>query len=72
MNPIVFKVASLLALAATIVPSVLCFAGLIDLSVVKTSALIGTLVWFAATPFWMSRDIDPEELHPGSEPSVEI
>jgi hypothetical protein len=50
------RLVSLVALAATLVPSLLCFAGTIELDTVKTSALVGTLVWFAATPLWMGRD----------------
>ena len=51
------KLVSLVALAATIVPSVLYFTGLIDHDAVKWTALAGTAVWFVATPLWMGREL---------------
>lgn len=47
------KVVSAVALFAVLFPSVLFFAGVIELSVVKFVAIAGTLVWFASTPVWM-------------------
>jgi len=47
------KLISLLSLSATIVPSLLAFAGLIGLDVVRWAALTGTIVWFIVTPVWM-------------------
>ncbi len=52
------KTASLLALLATLVPSVLYFLDLLDQSLVKHLALGGTLVWFAVTPLWMGREMN--------------
>jgi len=49
------KLVSLLALAATIVPSLLFFAGVIGHDTVKWTALAGTFAWFIATPLWMGR-----------------
>ncbi len=54
-NPI--ALASLVALAATILPSCLYFLGVIGHDVVKLIALIGTALWFAATPLWMGRQL---------------
>lgn len=51
------KIASLLALAATIVPSILFFTGTIEHDAVKWTALVGTVVWFIATPMWMGREL---------------
>lgn len=51
------KLISLLALAATIVPSVLYFNGIVDHNTVMWTALAGTVVWFVVTPLWMSRDL---------------
>lgn len=51
------KLVSLIALAATIIPSVLYFTGAIEHDVVKIVALIGTVVWFIATPLWMGREL---------------
>ena len=55
------KVVSLVALAATILPCFLYFAGRVDHAVVKTLALVGTVVWFVATPMWMSRELSPAD-----------
>jgi len=53
----VAKVVSLVALAATIVPSVLYFTGMIGHEAVKWVALAGTAMWFIATPLWMGREL---------------
>lgn len=52
---------SLVALAATLVPGILFLAGSIDQETVKWLALLGTIVWFAVTPFWMSTHRQSEE-----------
>ena len=64
MNQQTLKIASLVALAATIVPSLLYFVGILDHNAVIATALIGTFAWFAATPFWMGREpeIDDKEV----------
>lgn len=51
----VFQVLSWGSLILTVLPSVLFFAGLMDLDRVKWVMFISTIVWFAATPFWMGR-----------------
>ncbi len=51
------KLVSLLALLATIVPSVLFFMGMIGHEAVKWITLAGTIVWFIATPLWMGREL---------------
>lgn len=51
------KPISLVALAATIVPSVLYFNGMMDHNAVKITALIGTIAWFITTPMWMGRKL---------------
>ena len=51
------KIVSLIALAATIVPSTLYFAGAIGHDSVMWTALMGTALWFAATPLWMGRKL---------------
>ena len=50
------KIASLVALAITIVPSVLYFLGMLDIETMKWIALAGTIGWFIATPMWMGRE----------------
>ncbi len=51
------KIASFVALAATIAPSILFFTGTIGHDAVKWAALVGTVVWFVATPLWMGREL---------------
>lgn len=51
------KVISALALVATIGPSVLYFIGVVEHSMVLTTSLLGTIVWFVATPLWMGREL---------------
>jgi hypothetical protein len=48
---VIVRPISWLALAATILPSLLFFAGRLDLPAVKWWMLMGTIAWFAATPF---------------------
>ena len=49
------RIASGLALAATIVPPVLFFYDRVTLDQTKLWMLIATIVWFAAAPLWMER-----------------
>ena len=51
------QIVSLVALAATIVPSLLYFTGTLEHDAVKWTALAGTAVWFIATPLWMGREL---------------
>ncbi len=51
------KIASYVALAASIVPSLLYFTGTIEHEAVKWTALLGAVVWFVATPLWMGREL---------------
>lgn len=55
---------SLLCLTAVVLPCILYFLGSISLDTVKWAALVGTIGWFAATPFWMGRQrpIDAAEV----------
>tara|TARA_R110002049_G_scaffold27321_2_gene94204 strand:- start:395252 stop:395452 length:201 start_codon:yes stop_codon:yes gene_type:complete len=61
MNPHVFKIISLVALAVTFVPCLLYFGGLLNHGGVKMLALAGTIAWFIATPMWMSRKLSPAD-----------
>ena len=36
--------------------SILLFLGKIEVSTVKTWMLIGTILWFVSTPFWMKEE----------------
>lgn len=49
------KIVSLIALLATILPSLLYFTGTLEHSLVLAFALIGSAGWFVATPMWMGR-----------------
>jgi hypothetical protein len=51
----VARLASLVALVATILPPVLFFVGRIGLDATKAWMLAATVVWFVATPIWMER-----------------
>jgi len=55
MKPIA-RVVSWAALACTLLPPVLYFAGRIDLPAAKLWMLVATVAWFAATPVWMEHD----------------
>ncbi len=49
------QLVSLAALAGTIVPPVLFFAGRMDPDPMKAWMLAGAIAWFASTPLWMDR-----------------
>jgi len=55
MSRRLLQIVSWLALVATILPSALFLAGRITLDQSKAWLLVATIVWFAATPFWMGR-----------------
>lgn len=44
------RIAGVVALAATVVPSCVYLAGGMDLETVKTVMLVGTVLWFIAAP----------------------
>ncbi len=46
---------SWLALAGTILPSLLYLAGRADLPFMKWLMLLAAIAWFAITPLWMGR-----------------
>ena len=50
------RVLSWLALAGTLVPSVLFFYGRMTLDQTKLWMLIATILWFATAPVWMERE----------------
>lgn len=52
---ILLQFVSLIALLATVVPSMIYCAGGMALEMVKWIMLLATIVWFAVTPFWMNR-----------------
>lgn len=50
------QVISWIALAGTIVPSILFLTGTISLEASKNWLLAATVLWFVATPLWMGRE----------------
>jgi hypothetical protein len=52
----VTQIVSALALVGTILPPVLYLGGSLDPAQLKTWMFAATVVWFAATPFWMERN----------------
>ena len=55
------KLASLVALTATILPCLLYFVGTMGHDAVKWTALAGTTAWFIATPLWMGQELPVDE-----------
>jgi hypothetical protein len=51
----VAQLVSLAALAGTLLPPVLFFAGRMDLDPMKWWMLLAAIAWFAATPLWMKQ-----------------
>lgn len=51
------KLISAIAIALVVVPSLLFLFDVVSPDVVKGSALVGTIVWFASTPLWMGRKL---------------
>jgi hypothetical protein len=49
------RLVSLAALAGTILPPILFFAGRMDIDSMKWAMLLAAVAWFAATPVWMDR-----------------
>lgn len=50
------QAASWLALAGTILPSIIFLAGKVEMDPMKTGMLVATAVWFTVAPLWMGRD----------------
>jgi len=51
----ILKILSFVGLILTIVPSVLVFANIIELSTHKNLMLLGTVLWFMTAPFWLNK-----------------
>ena len=52
----VLPLLSIVALCLTVFPSLLFFAGRMELDTVKWLMLAATVAWFIATPLWMGRE----------------
>jgi len=55
MKSTVLKIISYLALAGTIIPSLLVFFGYMDLQVNKNIMVISMVIWFLTAPFWINK-----------------
>jgi hypothetical protein len=49
---------SLVALAGTLAPPCLFFAGVLDLAAMQRWMLDAAILWFIATPFWMEHKVE--------------
>jgi len=52
---LVLQIISWIALAMTVIPSIVYFSGNMDLDRVKWLLVLATVVWFVVTPFWMDK-----------------
>ena len=55
MKSITLKIISYLALAGTIIPSILVFFGDLDLQLNKNIMAVSMVVWFVTAPFWINK-----------------
>ncbi|MBO8130033.1 MAG: hypothetical protein H0Z29_00785 [Candidatus Marinimicrobia bacterium] len=53
---LVLKILSFAGLILTVIPSFFVFAGIISLEVNKNLMIIGTILWFATSPFWINKE----------------
>lgn len=52
---LMLQIISWIALAMTVLPSIVYFSGHLELERVKWLLILATVVWFAVTPFWMGK-----------------
>ena len=50
---LVVRLIGLVALGLTVIPAALFAAGQIEEASMKTSMIVGTVLWFAAAPLWL-------------------
>jgi hypothetical protein len=62
MKMTVLKIISYLALAGTILPSLLVFFGDMDIEGSKNVMAVSMVVWFVSAPFWINKKTDEEVL----------
>ena len=62
MKDTVLKIISYLALAGTIIPSLLVFFGDMDIQANKNVMAVSMVVWFVSAPFWVNKKTDEEML----------
>ncbi len=54
----VLKIAAIAGLGLTVVPACFVFAGALSWRIHAVLMAVGTVVWFAAAPFWMRKKAD--------------
>jgi hypothetical protein len=55
MKLIILKIVSYLALAGTIIPSMIVFFADMDLQVNKNIMTVSMIAWFVTAPFWVNK-----------------
>ena len=55
MSKTLLKIISFIGLLLTLIPSFLVFLNGIELETNKYLMLVGTLLWFGSSPFWMNK-----------------
>ena len=55
------KTGSFVSLALTIVPSLIFFAGDLELSQMKVYMGVGMVLWFVTAPFWINKSSKSEQ-----------
>ncbi len=55
MFKISLKIVSFTGLALTLIPSIMVFSNGFDLDSCKNLMLLGTILWFGTSPFWMNK-----------------
>jgi hypothetical protein len=60
MKYTILKIVSYLALAGTIIPSLLVFFGDMDIQLNKNIMFVSMIVWFATAPLWINKKISTE------------
>jgi hypothetical protein len=58
----IVKIASVIALVVTVVPSCLNFFGMIEAEPMKWITLAGTIGWFITAPAWIGREPEVDDL----------
>lgn len=63
----VLKIISYLALALTLIPAFLVFAGILSLETNKDLMFAGTIAWFLTAPFWMNLEKETQAIEDSKE-----
>lgn len=55
MFKFILKIVSFAGLGLTLIPSIIVFSNGLDLDSSKNLMLLGTILWFGTSPFWMNK-----------------